>query len=580
VPARRTRFRARAAALPAAVLAALAVAAYLPALGAGFIWDDDVYITGNPHLTSLSGLATIWLRPSSNMQYYPLTFTTLWVERQLWGLDPAGYHAVNVALHAACAVLLWLLLRALRLPGPLLAAAVFAVHPVLVESVAWCAELKNVQSAALSLLSLLLYFRAFPPGDGPPPPERRRRRDFALALLAFAGSLLTKPAAVALPLVIVLVAWWKRGRVTAADLLRVAPMLLMSVAMGVMTIVAEREYSGAEGAEWRSTPLARALVAGRALAFYAGKLAWPHPLMSVYPRWAVDTGAWWQYLFPLSAAAAIATLWALRGRLGRGPLTAALAYVLLLAPALGFVDIAYQQYSFVADHFQYHAAPAPIALAAAALAGVHARARRRASAVALAATGTLLLAVLGTLTWRHAGTFRSEATRCADTVAKNPGAWVAMENLAMELAAAGRHRDAIAMYGRALAARPQYADALVNRGVSLAAIGDLPAAARDYREALRLGAESAEAHSNLGRILAVEGDLDGAAEHFRAALRIRPRFAAARLSLGQTLLRRGRVDEAVAELERAAADSPADPGIRRALAQALARQRAGAPPPR
>ena len=562
--------------LPAVLLVAATFAVYLPALGAGFIWDDDVYITRNPHLENVSGLAAIWLQPASNMQYYPLTFTTLWLERQLWGLDPAGYHAVNVALHAACAVLLWVLLRRLGVGGAGLAAAVFAVHPVLVESVAWCAEVKNVQSAAFYLLSLLLYFRASPPGDEPGPLPAGRRRALAGALLAIAAGLLTKPAAVALPLVILVVVWWKRGAIARSDVLRVAPMVAMSLAMGLGTIVAERELSGAEGAAWESTPVERTLVAGRALLFYAGKLAWPHPLMSVYPRWEVDASAWWQYLFPLAGAAVLASLWVWRERLGRGPLTAALAFAFLVAPALGFVAIAYQQYSFVADHFQYHAAPALIALAAAALAGARARARRRVLSGAVAVAGVAIVAALGVLAWRHAATFRSEQARCIDTLAKNPRAWVAAQNLATELADEGRHRDAIRVFGMALAARPDYVDAYVNRSVSLAAIGEMQAAASDCRAVLRLTSESAEAHNNLGKLLAREGNLVEAAAHFREALRIRPRFAGVRTSLGAALLRMGHDGAAIETLRQALADDPADAAARKALEQALARRRASA----
>ena len=547
-------------------LVALTFAVYVPVLRADFVWDDDVHIWRNPNLADTSGLFNIWLRPSSNIQYYPLTFTAFWIQHKFWGSTATGYHAINVALHAACAVLLWLLLRRLDVRGGWTAAAAFAVHPVLVESVAWCTELKNVLSCALYLLCLLAYFRAHPLPGAPVPEPRARRNWYTAALALFAAGLLAKPAAVALPLVILVLVWWKRGTVGKEDAVRVVPMLAMSLAMGLVTIYAETEFSAAG---WDASPVERVLVAGRALVFYASKIVWPVGLCSIYPRWEVSASVWWQVLFPLAGAGVVTALWLWRRTLGRGPVTGALSYALLLAPVLGFVDVAYFRYAFVADHLQYHAAPALITslVAAATLAGTSAGARSASSRFTVAAGALVLL--LGTLAWRHAAVFADEKARCTDTIAKNPGAWVAMQSLAIIEMGAGRSQEAIRLYERALRVKPDYADAHNNLGVALESTGQRAAALRAYREALRFSPDHPYAHENLGRNLETDGRLDEAIGHLGAALRQRPHSAAARASLGTALAKQGRYDEAIDQLRQALALDPDNTTARRALARAV-----------
>ena len=175
-------------------------------------------------------------------------------------------------------------------------------------------------------------------------------------------ALLAKPVVVTLPPTILILIWWKRGRVGKDDLLSVAPMLALGLAAALVAVHVEHRYGGATGAAWQLSALERILVAGRAVWFYAGKLAWPVNLLSVYPRWQVNTSAWWQYLYPVGAAALLGVLWHWRGRFGRGPLAAVLCFGVLVSPLVGIFNVAYHLYSFVADHFQYHAAPALFAL--------------------------------------------------------------------------------------------------------------------------------------------------------------------------------------------------------------------------
>jgi tetratricopeptide (TPR) repeat protein len=546
--------------LPAGLLLALTVAAYVPALRAGFVWDDDVYVTANPHLEGPAGLRDIWLRPRAILERYPgrgidalipLTFTTLWVEHRLWGVDPFGYHAVNVALHALAAMLLWTLLRRLRVPGAWLGAALFAVHPVMVESVAWVAELKNVQSGVLALFCLLAVFRFAPAEDGEGGRSRGRRRYLVLALLLFAAALLSKSAVVALPVVVALVLWWKWGRVRASDLVVVAPMLAMSAAMGLLTLFAEKPTGAAGGSGWEASVLERALVAGRALWFYVGTLVWPVGLSSIYPRWDVDATVWWQFLYPLAAVAALATLWRLRGRLGRGPLAAALCFVALVAPTTGLFAVNYHLYSFVADHFQYHAAPALLAAFAAGLVALRERFGREIPRWVVTGACAVLLLGLGSMTFRHAQAFASEKARCLDTIAKNPAAWLAHNNLGVALNAEGNAQEAVIHYREALRLRPGYAEAYNNLGVALAALGELEAAAEAYGAALAIRPDYAAAHNNLGAGLASAGKPREAIPHYREAVRIRPNYAEARTNLGRALLAVGETDEAFRQYQEA-----------------------------
>jgi hypothetical protein len=345
------------------LLVLLTLVAYLPVLQyGGFIWDDDFYVSNNPLLRSVNGLVRIWTEPTATPQFYPLVHTTFWIEYHLWQLNPFGYHLVNVLLHALNAVLFWRLLTKLDLPQAWVAAAVFALHPVCVESVAWISERKNVLSAFLYLSSALVYVEFWMWGS-----DKRRWVPYAAAFALFVGALLSKTVTCTLPATLLIVLWWKRGRIKWGDVLPLVPFFVAGAALGLTTAWIERYRAGAMGGEWDLSFADRWMVAGRAVTFYAAKLLYPHPLSFVYERWQIVAGAWQQWLFPLGVIALLATLWALRERIGRGPLAAAAAFVAILGPALGFVNVYPFRYSFVADHFQYLASLAVITLVAARL---------------------------------------------------------------------------------------------------------------------------------------------------------------------------------------------------------------------
>ena len=575
--------------LRAGALILLTIAAYLPALSAGFVWDDDLIVTGNSTLRSLAGLRDIWLGILNGgnayplTQYYPVTFTSFWLEQHAWGPGTAApYHLTNVVLHATSAVVLWQLLRRLAVPGAWLAAGLFALHPVHVESVAWVSERKNTLSCPLSLLSLLGYLRFAGIGGA----ARRRWPAYAGAALLFVAALGAKTVAASVPAAALLVIWWKRGRVRAADIVPLIPFFVLGAGAGVLTGWMERHRVGAWGPDWDLSLVERGLIAGRALAFYAGKLLWPHPLAFVYPRWRVDPRVWWQYLFPLAALATVAILWCARRRIGRGPVTAALFFAGTLVPALGFADVYPMRYSFVADHFQYVASIGPLVLAASLLT----RIRPERVAAALVA---VLFAVLGTLTWRQCRAYADVETLWRDTLAKNPAAWMAHHNYGNLLRQQARteevegrreaKRDAAASEFRAaLALKPDYADAALALGHLAEERGDRAEATAMYRDALRIAPayppgspgeqHSAVYHFSLARMLAAEGRGDEAIDRYRTAVQLAPRYEAAHMQLGVLLGSRGDMEQAITEFRAVLSLDPDAADAHTNLALALARQ--------
>ena len=506
----------------AAALVALTLLAYLPGLHAGFVWDDDVHVTQNQVLRTGHGLADIWLTPGAIIQYYPLTHTSWWIQYHLWGLAPLGYHLVNVLIHGGSAAVLWLVLRRLGVPGAWMAAAVFALHPVHVESVAWVTELKNVQSGLFYLLALLGYLRWGLADDAQP-----ARRLYALSSLFFLCALLSKTVTSTLPAAVALVLWWKRGRLVPRQVVALVPLAIIGAAAGTLTAWWERHYVGAVGPEW-ALPLAeRCLVAGRALWFYAAKLVWPVGLAFVYPRWTLDPRALWQWLFPLGAVAVLVALAALRRRLGPAPLVASLYFAVTLGPALGFVDVYPFRYSFVADHFQYLASIGLIAL----LVGAGTKAAEHLPPAARWSLGTVVLAVLAALVWRQTGVYTTPETLWRATLARNPSAWMAHNNLGLALQAAGRLEEAAAHYREALRLRPAYPEALYNLGNVLAAEGRPAEAEAEYERALALDDRFAAVHNNLGNVLVMQGKVEEGKRHYRRALELNPAYADARRNL-------------------------------------------------
>lgn len=545
--------------------------AYLPALRAGYVWDDDKYVTENPVLADAAGLARIWI-PGHTPQYYPAVFTTFWIEHALWGLEPAGYHLVNVLLHGLAAVLVWHLAARLRLPGAGFVAALFALHPVHVESVAWVTERKNVLSAVFYLLAALAYLRFLAehrPGATPAPPDpvqvrpRRAWAWYGLAFGLFVLALLSKTVTCSLPAALILMQLWRRERLNARTLAPLVPLFVVGLVLALHTAHLERTLVGADGPEFAFHPLERVLIAGRALLFYPQKLLVPWPLAFVYPRWGLEPQRALAYVPVLVVlAVGVAAMVAYRRGL-RGPALALAFFAGTLFPALGFFNVFPMRYSFVADHFQYLASLGFLALV------VATAVRWVTNRTALALAGASVLAACAGLTWRQCTLYADEETLWRATLAYNTRAWMAQNNLARVLSARGENEEALEHLERALESGPgpRAAEQLrLNRALTLAKLGRYEEALRGFEELQRasggMEVRIAQALDHLGRQEEAEAS-------YRAAL-AGPNEAGARVPFGLHLLRRGRPQEALEHFERFLAAHPTDVDALMYLADAYA----------
>ena len=538
---------------------------YWPALSGTFIWDDDGHVT-RPELRSLAGLGRIWFELGATQQYYPVLHSAFWLEQFAFGDAPAGYHLLNVLLHATAACLFAQVLRRLNVAGAWFAALLFALHPVCVESVAWISEQKNTLSTVLYLLAALAYLRF---------DRERRGRDYGWATFFFFLAVGTKTVSGTLPAALLVIFWWQRGRVELRrDVAPLAPWFALAGVAGGLTAWVEHTLVGAAHNEFAFDLVQRGLLASRVIWFYLGKLVLPVDLMFVYPRWNVDASQAWQYIFPAGLLLLAFVAW--RGRADRGPVAAGLIFAGSLFPALGFVNVFPFVYSFVADHFQYLASLAVFALAGAGWARSFAR-RRRWEAPAFSVG---VLAVLAVLTWRQSATYRDVFTLYENTLEKNPEAWMPHNNLGNALVRAGRVEEAMPHFEAALRLRPKSAEIENNFGFALLSLRQPAAALPHFERALRLWPEYVFAGNNLGLAL-IELERAGEAEEaLRRTLGLKPGYPEAHFNLGRALRAQNKTAEAAGHFAEAARLRPGnvETELNLAIALALAQRSAEAFP--
>jgi protein O-mannosyl-transferase len=517
----------------ALLLVSLTILAYQPAWHGGFLWDDDAYVVNNDLLTARDGLHRIWFSLESPSQYFPLVYTTFRIERALWGLNPTGYHLVNIFLHAANALLVWRLLLRLRVPGAWLAAAIFALHPVQVESVAWITERKNVLMGFFFLLTLLAWIEFIDPES------KRRWRFYVLALVLYALALFSKTTACTLPAALLLILWLQKRPIDKQRLTQIVPFLFLGIAMGLLTVWWERYHQGTRGLQFALGPIERLLIASRAVWFYLSKLVWPSNLTFIYPRWTVSAAHLIDYIWLVAAGVLFAAIYFARRYLGRSVEVAALFFVATLSPVIGFIMLYTFRYTFAADHYQYLASIGPIALVSAGVANL---VRPNVGRYFLFASAACALAVL---TWRQSSMYADIEDLWRTTITRNPGCWMAYNNLGIVLFQKGEIDSAIGHYQKTLEMKPDFADAEYNLGNALVQKGQIDEGLLHAQRAATLKSNDPEVQVGLGNALLHKGLVDQAIAHYEKALTLRPYYFAAHYNLSAALLEKGDLDAAI-----------------------------------
>jgi tetratricopeptide (TPR) repeat protein len=533
------------------VLILAVVLTYQPLWHAGFIWDDDDHVTANPCIVGPLGLKEIWT--TSAARYYPLVLTTFWAEHALWGLNPLLFHLVNVLAQAACAVVLWRVLLSLRVPGAWLGAALWALHPVQVESVAWISELKNVQSGLFYLLSILFFVKGLRAKEKGDPVEDRR--NYALMLFFAALAMMSKSSTVILPLVLCLCAWWVEGRWNWHNLGKLAPVFLMSLATALLALWSVQLYGIVQGPQATRSLSERLVTSGYVPWFYLGKLLWPHPLIFIYPRWQIEASRALSY-WPLLAMVVVAIVfWSKRQSWAR-PWFFALAYFLVaLIPVLGLINHYFLRYSFVADHLQYLASMGPLALVGAGLTKcadyyLSAKAWLRSTLCAV------ILLLLGALSWQRTWVYLNQETLWTDTLAQNSNCWLAHNNLGDIFLQKGDVAQAQAHFETAIKINPTDPLSHYNLGAVFSRKEDIDAAVAQFQKALQINPGFVLAHVNLGQEFVRKGQVDDGIAQYQSALAINPNFALAHIDLGLALGQKGDNDAMIAQFRAAVLSDP------------------------
>ena len=576
---------------------------YLPALRGGFVWDDEPLITSNLLLRTSSGLGEIWAG-SRTADYFPLTNTVFWIEHHLFGNNATGYHALNILLQAANALLLWRILLRLKIPGAFLAGLIFAIHPVHAESVAWISELKNVLSMFFFLISALFFFEI---------EDQRflnRTVAYSASLVAFLLALLSKTQVVFLPVALLLCAWWRNSPVEPKRqgkgnslrlqraIVRTVPFFLIAIVFGLITIWFQNRGIGEE--EIILGPFTRRLTnAGMAIWWYAKQVFAPVQLMAVYPQWRFDTPALVEWLPLFAIIGGLLLLWR---RHSRGILLAFAYFIIALLPVIGIVRMSYARSgALVADHLQYFADISLIALFSAGVARLWSNGRHEIRIVT-ATVILVLLGLMGSYTWGRAGVYRDEQTLWQDNFSKNPNTWQGHNRVGQLLFKQEKFAEAAPHFERAVQLKPELADNYNLLGVVYCRLQRFEEGIAQYRKGLQLNegrpstaqsvstatmrvnlanalsltgnsfSDLAQAASERGDVTAAQADtkeanarFTEAIEQYEKALAIEPEHPAIHRNLGILLSRLGRNEEAIPHLRKVLQLVPNEPSAREIL---------------
>ncbi len=555
-------------------------------------FDDPFHVAENPFVRSgISWTGIVWaLRSYEGATWHPMTWVSLMLDAQIGGPLPWIFHLTNVTLHVANTVLLFLALEAMtgRRARCAIAAGVFALHPLRVESVAWISERKDVLSAFFWFAALLAY-AAYARSAGPPSSSAFRAcgatfRDprMAVVLLMMAFGLMSKPMIVTLPITLLALDFWPLGRLgigtegagarrrLVAAVGEKAPLLALSAAAGALAVVAQRS-AGALGDLTDYPPGARAANAAVGAASYLGSLLWPTGLAIFYPHPGTSLPGT-RIALAVTVLATCTVISVLSWRRMPFLLFGWTWYVSTLLPVSGLVQVGMQA---TADRYTYVPLIGIVVAMVWAAADLLAAASRRArlplaSGRAVGAAGVAILALLGGVAWRQLGHWRDSVTLFSHTLRVTGPNALARNCLGRAKLDLGRDGEAREQFEEALRIEPRYADARSNLAGVLARQGEIGPAMEQYREALRVNPDHILARSNLGRILLANGEIREASEHLAVSVARRPNHASTRAALGAALLRLGRPGEALPHLEVALRLDPSLVDARLDLGVALA----------
>ncbi|HBI22910.1 MAG TPA: hypothetical protein DDX84_01565 [Nitrospiraceae bacterium] len=521
----------------AAIIILITILVYIPAIRGGFIWDDDAFLTDNPLIKASDGLYYFWFS-TKPPDYFPLVSTSLWIEWRLWGMNATGYHITNVLLHAISSVLVWLVLTRLKIPGAWLAGLIFAVHPVNVESVAWITERKNTLPMVFYLLTILSYLQF---------EVSSKQRWYFISLSMFLLALLGKTSVVMLPFVLLGLAWWQRGRVTREDLIRSIPFFALSLMLGLVTVWFQYKGVG-EDIVRNDSFLSRLAISGWAVWFYLFKALIPYKLTFVYPRWEIDEYSILSYIPLFILLLLLSLFWLYRRTWGKSLLAGFGYFVVTLIPVLGFLNIYFMKYSFVADHWQYFSIIGIIAL----IVGVGSAYLSRLNKITpeiRVTCAVIVVAILSLLTWKQCFIYKDMETLRLDTIRKNPTTGMAHNNLGNVYEKQGRLDEAIKEYLIALKIKPDDAEIHNNLGVVYYEQSRVDDAIKEYLTALKIKPDYGDAHYNLALVYHGQGRLNEAIKEYMVALKIKPDDAEIHNNLGLAYAIQGHLDESIHEFQ-------------------------------
>ncbi len=539
---------------PSALLALITFIAFLPTLRNGFVtWDDDRNFLENFSYRGLGWENLSWMWTTFHMGHYvPLSWMTLGLDYELWGMDARGYHFTNLLLHCANAVLVFLVIRRLATAATqqndqrITAAAFigtlfFAIHPLRVESVAWVTERRDVLSGAFYWGSLLAYL---PYADG----TNRSWRRYTLSFVVFVCAFLSKATAITLPAVMFLVNIYPLRRLTFKHLkpldraalqqivLELLPFGLIALALVPLTIVALAPPA-------QLSKAAKIAVSAYSLAFYLLKTVLPTGLSPLYAMPThVDAGETRYVVSYVLLVLCAVGVWLARRR-WPALVAGAVAFLLIILPMLGIVQNGPQ---IAADRYTYHATPALSALLTAGILLIPV-----AAFAAVRWASIPIFCVLTALTWRQIAVWHDPDTFWNYVLRQDETSAVALT--AMGTMRLNQHRDqeAIAYYERATTLDPTYAEGHDNLGIAYERVGRQADAKRQFLLAVEASPRNYESHNNLGILLEREGNFDGAIEQYQLAIQFNPMYGAAHTNWGNALVRAGRIDEAIAHYREA-----------------------------